>query len=237
MQGPSRAIDRGAGDARTWKRTCRPAAGRAVGRPGGVGRIGGRLSAPGDRRSPRPKSRRPRWKRTAWRSSRTGPAFCSRRKRSRRKTTIGHWPPTTWPSRRYQQALEQCKLVKEGPRKEEIDQGRASQSRRKPRSILRETQIELRQNLLAPGRRGALEEHRAGRIRGPGHAGRHRGRHGERLAAGVCRRDGPGSGEVRPTRPRSRPTQVRQGLRGPRLLHLPSRPSSRPRPCRRRRSG
>ncbi len=42
---------------------------------------------------------------------------------------------------RYQQALEQCKLVKEGPRKEEIDQGRAKVKQAKASLDLAETRL------------------------------------------------------------------------------------------------
>ena len=97
---------------------------------------------------------------------------------------------------RYRQASEQFKLVKAGPRKEAIQQGPGAGRAGGGRAARRRGATGLCRGPLAPGRHRALQEHRAGGIRGPRHARGYGRRHGERLAAGVCRRDGLDAGEI-----------------------------------------
>ncbi len=78
----------------------------------------------------------------------------------------------------YNQAKAQYDLVKAGPRKETIDQARAKVKTSRGRPATRPDAVGLCHTGLADVGRGAVEKHRAGRIRGAGHARGDGGRFG-----------------------------------------------------------
>ena len=165
--------------------------GRVGGGAGGAGRTERRLPTPGNRRRQR-RTWPPRWwKRTACETElgRSRRLFegkmISQEEYDRAAAAAGV------AAERYRQASEQFKLVKAGPRKEANRPGPGARRAGGGRAPRRRGATGLCRGPLAPGRHRALQEHRAGGIRGPRHARGHGRRHGERLAAGVRRRDGP----------------------------------------------
>ena len=112
------------------------------------------------------------------------------------------------------QAKAQYDLVKAGPRREDIDQARAKLEQAKGIAGLAQSAGELHDRLCAADGHRALEEHRARRVRGPGHAGGDRRRPGQRLAAGLHRRGRLGPGQGRPEGAGDDRHLSRPGLRG-----------------------
>ena len=118
------------------------------------------------------------------------------------------------------QAQEQYKLVKEGPRKEDIDQA-AKVNQTEASLGLAEVRLGYAKIYSPLAGVVLLEEHRAGGICGSRHAGGHSRRPGARLAAGLCRCNGPGSGEAPPGGRDQHRLQGGQGLPGDHLIYCP----------------
>ena len=143
---------------------------------------------------------------------------------------------------KYRQALEQFKLVKEGPRQEEMTKRRTrwprpapESSRPKPPRQSAETQFELCQGLLAPGRHRALQERRGGDTWPRAPAGRgHGDRHGSTVRANSTR---PSARQVQlGLRPRSAADHSPARSTTASRLHRPGAESS-PRTGQQRRAG